>query len=83
MASFLGAFPHSFLALHPCGTQTTVTYDNAFYTSHINYQIQFGILRYNMYRSSSGRVVENLYATILLLQHSTAKVDCNIAAGAM
>jgi len=42
MASLSGAFPHFFLALHPCDTQTTSTYDNVLYASHTTYQIQFG-----------------------------------------
>jgi len=41
MTILSGAFPH-FLALHPCDTQTTSTYDNVLYASHATYQIQFG-----------------------------------------
>jgi len=36
-----------------------------------------------MYRSSRSTAVENLCATILLLQHSAAKTSCNLAAGAL
>jgi len=54
-----------------------------FTPSHTRYEIHFGISRCGTYRRSCGTAVENLCDTLSLLQHSAAKVRCNVTVAAV